>query len=65
MKWHALRRGIASELFANGASDLDVQRVLRHSKVIVTREHYIKLRDDRVEKAMARLEKKVRAGRKK
>jgi hypothetical protein len=30
-----------------------------------TREHYIKLWGDRVEKAMARLEKGVRAGRKK
>jgi len=59
LKWHGLRRGIASELFASGASDLDVQRVLRHSKVIVTRESYIKIRDQRVEKAMRTLERKV------
>jgi integrase len=53
--WHAFRRGIASNLFELGADDLTVQRVLRHSKVIVTREHYIRVRDPKLEDAMRRL----------
>lgn len=58
IKWHgynAFRRGIASNLFALGCDDLTVQRILRHSKVIVTRKHYIKVRDAKVEKAMHQL----------
>jgi len=57
--WHAFRRGLASNLFALGASDLIVQRVLRHSKVIVTRESYIKLRDPKLDAAMAQLSREV------
>ena len=34
--WHGLRRMLASTLFSEGTSDLVVQRVLRHSRVIVT-----------------------------
>jgi integrase len=34
--WYAFRRGLASNLFALGADDITVQRVLRHSKVQVT-----------------------------
>ena len=51
--WHAFRRGVASNLFQLGADELTVQRILRHSKVNVTRERYIKVRDERVETAMA------------
>ena len=40
--WHAFRRGLASNLFQLGCDDLTVQRILRHSKVQVTREKYIK-----------------------
>jgi len=40
--WHGFRRGIASNLFALGADDKIVQRVLRHAKPHVTRERYIK-----------------------
>jgi integrase len=53
--WHAFRRGIASNLFELGCDDLTVQRVLRHSKVQVTREHYLKVRDAKVEDAMQKL----------
>jgi integrase len=53
--WHAFRRGIASNLYELGADDLTVQRVLRHSKVIVTREHYIKVRDPKLDAAMQKL----------
>jgi integrase len=50
--WHAFRRGIASNLFALGCDDLTVSRVLRHSKVQITREKYIKVRDPKLEDAM-------------
>jgi integrase len=53
--WHAFRRGIASNLFQLGVGDLVVQRILRHSRVIVTREHYVKIRDPQVEQAMRQL----------
>jgi integrase len=65
LKWHALRRGVATELFAAGASDLDVQRFLRHSKVLMTREHYIKLKDERVERSKRTLDRKFGVKRRK
>ncbi len=52
---HAFRRGLASELFERGAEDLDVSHVLRHSKVIVTRDSYIKRFDQRTLAAMESL----------
>jgi integrase len=55
---HAFRRGLASELFERGAEDLDVSHVLRHSKVIVTRDSYIKRFDSRVLAAMDTLKVK-------
>lgn len=45
LKWwgfHALRRGIATNLYSLGASDKIVQRVLRHARASITRERYIK-----------------------
>jgi integrase len=58
--WHAFRRGLASNLYAMGAQDKVVQRILRHSKPHVTRERYIKVFDrtvlDAVEKVQARIE---------
>ncbi len=57
--WHAFRRGVASNLFQLGADELTVQRILRHSKVNVTRERYIKVRDERVETAMAAFEEAI------
>lgn len=56
---HAFRRGVASNLFQLGVDDLTVQRILRHSKVTVTREHYIKVGDERVEAAMASFEQAI------
>ncbi len=53
--WHAFRRGLASTLFELGCDDLTVQRILRHSRVNVTRAHYIRIRDAKVEDAMKRL----------
>ena len=57
--WHAFRRGVASNLFQLGVDELTVQRILRHSKVNVTRERYIKVRDERVETAMAAFEQAI------
>lgn len=54
--WHAFRRGLASVLYGLGADDLTVQRILRHSKVTVTREHYIKMPDEKAISAMQKLE---------
>jgi len=53
--WHAFRRGLASTLFELGCDDLTVQRILRHQNVGVTRAHYIRVRDPKVEDAMNRL----------
>ncbi len=53
--WHAFRRGLASTLFELGCDDLTVQRILRHQNVGVTRAHYIRVRDPKVEDAMTRL----------
>jgi integrase len=57
--WHAFRRGLASNLFELGCDDVVVQRILRHARVTVTRDHYIKVRDPRVEDAMSRLSSAV------
>jgi hypothetical protein len=63
--WHAFRRGLASNLYAMGAQDKVVQRLLRHSKPHVTRERYIKVFDrtllDAVEKVQRRIEELKRA----
>lgn len=53
--YHAFRRGLASNLFELGASDLLVMRVLRHQSVQVTRSSYIKMRDSLLESAMMQL----------
>ena len=51
---------ISSNLYALGAQDKVVQRILRHSKPHVTRERYIKVFDrtvlEAVEKVQARIE---------
>jgi integrase len=54
--WHAFRRGLASNLYAMGAQDILVQRVLRHSKAHVTRDCYIKGFDRTLVGAMERLQ---------
>jgi len=40
--FHALRRGLATNLHALEVQDIDIQQILRHSSVEVTRECYIK-----------------------
>jgi len=54
--WHAFRRGVASNLYALNCDDLIVQRVLRHAKVQVTRESYIKTRDPKLQEAMQKMD---------
>jgi integrase len=54
--WHGFRRGVASNLYALGANDKVVQRILRHSKPHVTRERYIKAFDPAVLEAMQRMQ---------
>ncbi|MGC2152743.1 MAG: tyrosine-type recombinase/integrase, partial [Terriglobales bacterium] len=53
--WHALRRGLASNLYELGADDIVVQRILRHASVQVTRSHYIRVRDPKVDAALEAL----------
>lgn len=57
--WHAFRRGLASNLYAMGAQDILVQRILRHAKAHVTRDCYIKVFDDAVIAAMDKLQVQV------
>jgi integrase len=42
LRFHAFRRGVATNLYDAGVNDLTIQRVLRHSDVNVTRRSYIK-----------------------
>ena len=56
--FHAARRGLSSNLFALGVSDLTCSRILRHQGVQVTRAHYIALRDKTVDDAMDKLNAK-------
>lgn len=59
--WHAFRRGLASNLYAMGAQDKVVQRILRHAKPHVTKDCYIKVFDRTVLEAMERLEVQIEA----
>jgi integrase len=40
--WHGFRRGLASNLNRLGVDDSVIQRLLRHSTVATTQNHYIK-----------------------
>jgi integrase len=57
--WHGFRRGIASNLYALGANEKTVQRILRHAHPHVTKERYIKAFDRAVLEAMERLQASV------
>ena len=57
--WHALRRGLASNLYEIGAPDKVVQRILRHSKPHVTRERYIKVFDRTVLEAVGKVQARI------
>jgi hypothetical protein len=57
--WHAFRRGLASNLYAMGAPDKVVQRILRQASPHVTKERYIFDRTvlEAAEKMQKRIEK--------
>ena len=55
----AFRRGLASNLYAMGAPDKVVQRILRHSKPHVTKEHYIKVFDRTMVEAVERMQAQI------
>ena len=57
--FHALRRGIATNLYSLGATDKIVQRVLRHAKASITRERYIKSVATDVQAAMLQMDAAV------
>src|SRR5207249_4325147 len=57
--WHSYRRGIASNLHMLGISDLDIQKILRHSSVAVTQKCYIKTTEEQSIAAMKKLETAV------
>ena len=57
--WHAFRRGLATNLHALGIDDLTIQRILRHSNVLITQKCYIKTRDAQVTEAMEQLSVEV------
>ncbi len=63
--WHALRRGLATNLFRLGVPDLQTQRILRHANVSTTRESYIKPVVEDSQLAMAKLEKAYKSAKKK
>jgi hypothetical protein len=51
---------LALPRFNWGCDDLTIQRILRPNKVSGTREHYIRLRDPKVEDAMSQLSEALR-----
>ena len=53
--WHAFRRGLATNLAELGIGPKVIQRVMRHSKLDVTYDHYIQARDEKVDEAMEKL----------
>jgi integrase len=59
--WHALRRGLATNLHDLQVDDLTIQRVLRHSDVSVTRRAYIKRLPKQAVAAMERFQERVAA----
>lgn len=54
--WHAFRRGLGTNLAELGVDELTIQRILRHANVATTRQHYIKVRNPKVEAAMQLLD---------
>jgi integrase len=59
--WHGFRRGLATNLHTLGVDDTDIQRILRHADVGVTRASYIKVEDKVKSAVMQRLQKSLSA----
>lgn len=58
--WHALRRGLSSNLYRLGVPDKTIQAILRHANVATTQKHYIKTTPEDTLAAMKRLETAVK-----
>ncbi len=63
--WHAFRRGCATLLHTLGVSDIEIQKILRHSNVAVTQASYIKSPDEVMGAAMSKMESAVKKARRK
>jgi integrase len=59
--WHACRRGLGSNLYRLGVSDMVIQRILRHANVNTTMSYYIKTEANDIHDAMAKLENSIPA----
>jgi integrase len=59
LRFHAFRRGVATNLHDAGVNDLTIQRILRHSDVSVTRRAYIKRLPSQAIKAMNTLQARI------
>lgn len=57
--WHAARRGLGSNLYRLGVSELVIQRILRHANVATTTAYYVKTTAKDVRTAMELLENAV------
>lgn len=57
--WHAFRRGLATNLHRLGVPDKTIQRILRHSNIVVTQTCYIKTVDADAAEAMRSLQDAV------
>ncbi len=57
--WHAARRGLGSNLYRLGVSDMVIQRILRHANVSTTATYYVKTAAEDVRTAMAKLETRI------
>jgi integrase len=57
--WHACRRGLGSNLYRLGVSDMVIQRILRHANVSTTTAYYIKTVANDVRDAMTKLENSI------
>ena len=57
--WHAARRGLGSNLYRLGVTDMVIQRILRHANVSTTATYYIKTAGHDVRDAMAKLENRI------
>ena len=61
LRFHALRRGVATNLHDAGVNDLTIQRVLRHSDPSTTRRSYIKRLPQQATDAMSKMQAQIDA----
>jgi integrase len=61
LRFHAFRRGVATNLHDAGVNDLTIQRVLRHSDPSTTRRSYIKRLPQQATDAMSKMQSQIDA----